>query len=368
MSSTERPWTSSALVRLGAYAWGLLGIVGAATLIALVLGQLGVVTVPLILALFPAALLSPLAEGLKRWRVPPSLASLLTIVLFVGVVAGGVTLLAPQVAAEIPGLIEEVEAGIGQVEDLFEDGLLGFEPTITPGEALELAQEQAVEFLQQQGVTIATAVAEGVAGLLFGAVGLFFYLKDGRRMAVWIRDQLPTSARATVHDLGNASWNTIGQYFRGQLLVALVDAIFIGIGLAILGVPLVLPLAVLVFLGGLFPIIGAVASGAVAVLVALASQGVAIAIATLALVVAVQQLESNVLAPIVLGRSLALHPLAIIVALSAGGILFGVLGAFLAVPVAASTVRAVGVLRRRLGAPLGTDEEPATAGTIQPAK
>lgn len=358
-------WTHATVVRLGAYAWGLLGILGVLTLAALVFGRVSIVVVPLVLALFPAALLAPVSDWLKQRRVPAALAALLTLLLALAVLSGVVTVLVPQVAEEIPGLVEEVQAGIQQIGALFEEEILGFEPPLGPGEALEIAQEQAVQFLQREGVTIATAIAEGVAGVLFGVVALFFYLKDGGRMARWARDQLPGRARPPIADIGVAAWTTIGRYFRGQLVVALVDALFIGLGLWILGVPLVLPLAVLVFLGGLFPIVGAVISGAVAVLVALASQGFVIALATLAVVIAVQQLESNVLAPLVLGRALALHPLAIIVVLAAGGVVFGVLGAFLAVPVAASVVRAVGVLRRRYGA--GRTEGPEAAGGTAPA-
>lgn len=349
-------WAHTPVVRLGAYAWGLLGIFVVLALAALALQRVSIVVVPLVLALFPAALLAPLSDWMQRQRVPAALASLLTILLALGVLSGVVVVLAPQVADEMPGLVTQIQAGITQIEELLEDDILGYEAPVSPAEALEIIQEQALMFLQREGVTIATAVAEGVAGVVFGLVGLFFYLKDGHRMAGWVRDQLPANVRAPAAEIAGAGWTTIGTYFRGQLLVALVDAVLIGVGLALLGVPLVLPLAVLVFLGGLFPIIGAVLSGAVAVLVALASEGVVIALATLAIVIAVQQLESNVLAPLVLGRALALHPLAIIVALTVGGVVFGVLGAFLAVPVAASLTRAVGLLRRRYGAAAPDDQ------------
>ncbi|MEX0657943.1 MAG: AI-2E family transporter, partial [Egibacteraceae bacterium] len=129
-------------------------------------------------------------------------------------------------------------------------------------------------------------------------------------------------------------WTTLGRYFRGQLLVAAVDAVLIGLGLLLLGIPLAVPLAVLIFFGGLFPIVGAVTSGVVAVLVALADAGLATALIVLGLIVAVQQLESNVLEPVVLGKTLALHPLMVLLAITAGAVTLGVLGAFLAVPVA----------------------------------
>ncbi|MFO8074795.1 MAG: AI-2E family transporter, partial [Egibacteraceae bacterium] len=273
----------------------------------------------------------------------------------------------PQIAAEAPGIVEEVESGIDQLEELLDEGLPFIEEGTDVAELLALAQEQAVEFLQREGVAIASTLAEGVTGLLFGLVGLFFYLKDGRRIAAWSQRLFPRAARDTVGEIGVATWTTLGGYFRGQLLIALADAIFIGIGLALLGVPLVVPLAVLVFFGGLFPIIGAVLSGAVAVLVALASQGLVVALGALAVVLAVQQVESNVLAPIVLGKATELHPLAVIVSLTAGGVLLGILGAFLAVPVAASLARGARILRQRFDAADGLAPPQPTVGPSAPA-
>jgi putative heme transporter len=346
------PWWRRPFVRLGAYAWAFVGLVIVGWMLTTAAGRLSILVYPLVLALFPAALLSPVSEWLTRHRVPPALAALATLLGFLVLVVGGTTLLAPQVMAEAPGLVAEVQEGLEELQDLLDEGVFGWEPPIEPGELLTLAQEQGLRFLQDQAVAIATGVAEGLLGLLFGLVALFFYLKDGHRIAAWIRSLAPRSVSGEVHGIGEAAWDTIGQYFRGQLFVALVDAVFIGLGLWLLGVPLVLPLAVLVFFGGLFPIVGAFVSGAVAVLVALAAEGFGIALATLAIVVAVQQLESNVLAPVVLGRATALHPLAVIVVLTAGGVLLGVVGAFLAVPVAASVAKAVGIVReRRLPAP-----------------
>ena len=147
--------------------------------------------------------------------------------------------------------------------------------------------------------------------------------------------------------LAQESFWTIGAFLRGQLLVALVDAVFIGLGLWILGVPLVLPLAVLVFFGGLFPIVGAFLSGTVAVVVALASKGLGTALLALAVVLLVQQLEGHVLSPIIQSRNIALHPLVIILAVITGGAVMGILGAFLGVPVAAVIARIVDHLQGR---------------------
>lgn len=344
-------WTHP-LVRAGAYAWALIGLVTVLVGATLVAGELRIIVVPLVLALFPAALLSPVVRWLVNLRVPPALAALLAILGSLGLFVGVVRLLTPAIAAEAPGLADSVQQGIVQLEAFLEAGPFGIDPAVI-ADLLESGQEQLIALGQQAAGTVATAVAEGVAGLIFGLVALFFYLKDGRRIAAWLCEVFPRSVQRDAQLIGTGAWLTIGAYFRGQLFVAFVDAVFIGLGLAILRVPLALPLTVLVFIGGLFPIVGAFVSGTVAVLVALADGGIGIALAVLGIVLAVQQIEGNVLAPLVLGRATALHPLAVILALTAGGIVLGVLGAFLAVPVAASIARAVGHLRTRRLRPSG---------------
>ena len=349
------------LVRAGVYAWALVGLTLVLMGLADVAAELRIIVVPLVLALFPAALLSPLMRMLVARRVPPAVAALAVIVGFIGLLVGVGRLLAPSIAAEAPDIVDSVQDGIAQLQAFLEGGPFGIDPLLVT-DMLESGREQLISIGQQAAGTVATAVAEGVAGLLFGLVALFFYLKDGARIADWLGRLFPRHMRADADVIGTRAWVTIGSYFRGQLLIALVDAVFIGLGLALLRVPLALPLTVLIFFGGLFPIVGALVSGAVAVLVALADGGIGIALAVLAIVVGVQQVESNVLAPVVLGKATELHPLAVILALSVGGVVLGVLGAFLAVPVAASLARAVGYLRRRKDGAELSPAAPASAG------
>lgn len=349
------------LVRAGVYAWALVGLTLVLLGLADVAAELRIIVVPLVLALFPAALLSPLMRVLVSRRVPPAVAALMVIVGFIGLLVGVGRLLAPAIAAEAPDIVDSVQDGIVQLQAFLEDGPFGIDPLVIT-DLLESGREQLISIGQQAAGTVATAVAEGVAGLLFGLVALFFYLKDGARIADWLGRLFPRHMRADADVIGTRAWVTIGSYFRGQLLIAFVDAVFIGLGLALLRVPLALPLAVLIFFGGLFPIVGALVSGAVAVLVALADGGIGIALAVLAIVIGVQQVESNVLAPVVLGKATELHPLAVILALAVGGVVLGVLGAFLAVPVAASLARAVGYLRRRAEDAELSPAGPASAG------
>lgn len=340
------------VLRAGMYAWALLGLLAMGVAIMAAVGALRLVVVPLLLALFPAALLYPAAGWLRRRRVPAAGAALLIILGVAGVLAGVGTALAPQVAEEIPVLVDSVQAGIGELESVLDEttpfGVDAAQMREQIDQSLEQVDTDALlDMLRAGALGAAAAVAEIVTMTLLLAVALFFYLKDGDRLGRWVCSLFPDRAQADAQAVGLRAWNTIGAYFRGQLLVAVVDAIGIGLGLLLLGVTLALPLAVLVFFGGLFPIVGAVATGAVAVLVALASAGPWTALAVVGIVVAVQQLESNVLAPVVLSKATALHPLAVLTAIAAGGILLGVLGAFLAVPVAASITRGVGVLRER---------------------
>ncbi len=331
-------------VRTGIFAWALVGIVAALAIAGVVLGQLTMLVVPLILALFPAVLLAPAAGVLRRRGVPAALAALLSIFGAIALAAAVVGLLVPAVVGELPGLIESARQGLIQFQAYVDRAPIGLDPAQVE-EQLAGARDRVVNFVDQGASAAIISAAEGVVGLLLALVALFFYLKDGTRIAAWLRGLLPQRLQHDATEIGVRTWTTLGSYFRGQMLVALVDATLIGVGLAALRVPLVLPLAALVFLGGLFPIVGAFVSGGFAVLVALADRGPFIALGVLAVVLIVQQVEGHVLAPVVLGRATALHPLAVIVCLTAGGLLLGVLGAFLAVPVAASIARSIAYLR-----------------------
>lgn len=336
---------TQALLRAGRVAWAAVGIIALLVVAGLVAGQLTLVVVPLVLALFPAALLEPVARGLRRVGVPAALAALVTILAALLVLAAVVALLVPAVAAELPQLTRSLERGVGQLLDRAPVDIGG------PDGLLDRARQElgSGDDLAGRALAAATAVVEGVAGLLFGLVALFFYLKDGGHIAAGLRDLLPERAREPATQIGQRVWATLGRYFRGQLLIALVDAVLIGIGLVVLAIPLALPLTMLIFFGALFPIVGAFVSGAVAVLVALADAGLTHALIVLAVVVGVQQLEGNVLEPVVLGRAIAIHPLLVLVSITAGAVTVGVLGAFLAVPLAASGARVVDYLRGRDG-------------------
>jgi putative heme transporter len=326
--------------RAGRTAWAVLGVLLLLAVAGYVAALLPLVVVPVVLALFPATLLVPVAGWLKRRGVPAALAALASIVAGILLIGGVIGAMVPLVAAELPDLAEAAGEGVGELERFLDDEPFGLEVGGLD-DLLETAREQLPETGQLAGQALGAAVVafETVAGLLLVIVLLFFYLKDGSRLADGLATLAPRHRRRRVRGAMQSAWETLGAYFRGQLLVALVDAVVIGLGLVLLGVPLALPLAVLIFFGGLFPIVGAVLTGALAVLVALADGGLVIALVVLGLVLAVQQLESNVLEPIILGRAIDLHPVVVLLSITAGAMLLGILGAFLAVPVAAIVAR-----------------------------
>lgn len=337
----------SLLLRSGRVAWSLLGVAGVIVLLVFALSRVAVVVVPLLLALFPAAALSPAVGWLVRHRVPRVLAALLVVLAVLGGIAGLVAALVPQFVGQLPALADSVTRSVRQLQPLLERA-----PGVPEGTSLTELAEQATSWLTGGdavggAVGLTLGALEFLAGAALVLVALFFYLYDGGRIGGLAIGVLPPSRRATATELGGRLWSTLGRFFRAQFVVAVFDAVLIGTGLALIGVPLALPLAVLVFLGGFFPYVGATASGLLAVLVAFADGGTGIALGTLALVLGVQQLEGNVIEPLVAGRMVRLSAFTVIVAIAAGATVLGVLGAFLAVPVAACTARVLGFVRER---------------------
>jgi predicted PurR-regulated permease PerM len=356
------------LLAAGRVGWAIIGVAGAVVVVGFVVGRLSLVVVPVVLAVFPATLLVPLANRLKR-HVPDAMAASFALVAGLAVVGLVIGFMVPLVAAELPQLVDTAGEGIAEVSRFVDEGPFGLDLGGVAG-LVDRAREQLGDLGELVGPALeaASAAFEIVIAAVLLMVVLFFYLKDGERIGRGLLTVVPSRLQPRLRRVADQSWRTLGAFFRGQLLIALVDAVAIGIGLALLRVPLALPLAVLVFFGGLFPIVGAVTAGALAVLVALAHGGVGLGLAVLALIVAVQQLEGNVLEPLILSHVVKLHPLIVILAVTAGALTFGVLGAFLAVPIAAVVGNAVRILReqpdvleRMSGS---TGPEPAGAGPV----
>lgn len=335
------------LVTQGRRAWSALGILGVVVVLAFAAQQVSLVLTAFVLAMFPAALLSPIAERMRRTNVPDAITAIVLVVLLLlaFVVPGWVVI--PRFVEQAPALADAVIRGVDRLEQTVDwsalpGGVQGLDDLIEQSSAAMSGAD-----LMNQGVAAASALVNTAIGLVLLVVVLFFCFKDGRKLWQGVLDLLPAARQEEIDLLATRSWWNLGAYLRGQLLVALFDAIFIGLGLWLLDVPLALPLAALVFLGGLFPIVGAFVSGFLAVLVAFADQGVLTAVLALVLIVVVQQVETNVFQPVIMSNLVALHPLVIILSITTGAILLGVLGAFLAVPLAAIIARIVDHLRGR---------------------
>lgn len=326
----------------------LLGVAWVAADLAI---RLRLVVVPLLIATLIASAANPVVDWLDRRRLPRSLATVLTMFAGFALLGSLGWWIGSAVAGQWKDLADSARQGLAQLRDYLIEGplpvteaqLTGFEDRLR-----EFAQGPQV---QEGAISGASLVIEVLTGIFLGIVLLYFLLKDGRRIWGFLRDQLPAQYRDRWDLAAARSTGVLGGYVRGTAVVALVDALVIGIALAIVGVPLALPLAVVVFLGAFIPLVGATVAGALAALVALVSNGVVTALIVVAVVVAVNQLEGDILAPVVLGQALSLHPLAVLLALAAGTIVAGIIGALLAVPFAAVGWTAVKTLRESRSGP-----------------
>ena len=345
-----------------AWSWRLIVVIAGFYVLLYAAAYVAVVVVPVIVALLLAALLQPGAASLVRHGWPRSLAALAMLLVGLAVVAGIITLVVERFNAGFADLADQVSEGIGQVQSFvvrtfpitrgqLEDAVATLQDTLVDNQ----------DTLASGALTTAATVGEVFAGIVLALFTLFFFLKDGRSIWLWMVGLFPREARAYIDEAARRSWRTLISYVRATVAVALIDAIGIGIGLAILGVPLVIPLAALVFLGAFIPIIGSFLAGSVAVLVALVSNGPITALIALAIVVAVMQLEGHVLQPLLLGRAVRVHPLAVVLAIAAGLLIGGIFGALIAVPAVACANVAGTYLSRRHEGPRPPEPRPDRA-------
>lgn len=318
-------------------------------------GKLRIVVLPVGLAIVLCTFLWPPTKALREAGMPRAAAAALVLAVALTGLATLVALLAPQTIDEFGELDVGVSGGLDTIEDWLVDG--------APG----LSQEQVDDVwgrIREQAEGSAGALAGGalsgalllievIAALVIAIVVVFFFLKDGDRIWDWLCGLAPPQHQEAAQELGLRSWNALAGFLRGQGLVALFDAIFIGLALVLIGTPLVLPLVVLTFFGAFIPIIGAFAAGGAAVLVALVFQSFTEALIVLAAIIVVQQVESNVFAPVIVGRSVRVHPVAILLAVTIGLTIGGIIGALVAAPVVAVASAVLAFLRERAdeGAP-----------------
>jgi predicted PurR-regulated permease PerM len=345
-----------------AYSWRFIVVIAGFYVLLYAAAYVAVVVIPVIVALLLAALLQPGAAYLVRHGWPRSLAAFTMLIVGLGVVSGIITLVVERFSAGFSDLAEQVSEGIGQVQDFvvrtfpitrnqLEDAVGQFQQTLVDNQ----------DTIASGALTTAATVGEVIAGFFLALFTLFFFLKDGRSIWLWLVGLFPGDSRAYIDEAARRAWRTLISYVRATAAVALIDAIGIGTGLAILSVPLVIPLAALVFLGAFIPILGSFLAGSVAVLVALVSKGPITALIALAVVVLVMQVEGHILQPLLLGRAVRVHPLAVVLAIAAGLLIAGIFGALIAVPIVACANVAGTYLSRRQEGPRPPEPRPDRA-------
>ncbi|HEY8588178.1 MAG TPA: AI-2E family transporter [Naasia sp.] len=322
----------------GAWGWRILVLAAVVGLVIFLVAQLRYLVIPVFISVLLAALLIPLVHFLRRHGWPKWAAVAVAEVGTLVALTGLIYLVVTQVIRGFANLRDQTVESYDQFKDF-----LANSPFDISEQELQSYIDSAVTQLQEDnGILLSGALSVGstlghvVTGLLLVLFSTLFLLIDGRGIWNWIVRLFPRNARQAVDGAGHAGWVTLGNFVRVQILVAFIDAVGIGLGAFFLGIPLAIPIAVLVFLGSFVPVVGAVFTGALAVFIALVYNGPFIALWMLVIVLLVQQIEGHVLQPLIMGTAVKVHPLAVVLAVAAGGFLAGIPGTFFAVPVVAT--------------------------------
>jgi predicted PurR-regulated permease PerM len=310
-------------------------LVAAIAVTAYVLAYLRIVVLPVIVAILLSTVLSPAARWLRRHRFSDGMAAATVLLGAIALLATALTMAGAAVARQIADLADSVQEGIREAGDY-----LAKPPFNLSKEDIQQRIDDGIAQLSDSSGELtggalhgAVLLGEALTGLIITLLLLFFFLKDGTGLWRWVVDTFGGRRRTHLDELGRRSYHALAAYVRGLALVGVADATLIGAGLAVIGVPLIGPLMLLTFLGAFVPLIGAFSAGLAAVLIALVSGGVVEALIVLGLVIAVQQVEGHVLYPLIMGRTISVHPIAIIIGLACGGILAGIVGIFISVPI-----------------------------------
>lgn len=325
------------LKKLALWALRLFAIAAGGYVVWMVIQQFWIGILPILLALMVCTVLAPPTTWMRRHGVPDALAALTSILLFFGVLGFLISIIAPDLVRHSQVLYLQAFEGVQRLM-LWSQG----PPLELNIEDVQQVIDDAVGWMQAQAGDIAGGVVSGLGTATSIIVQLFmvlvlvvFFLKDGHRFLPWLRSVMGRRAGWHTTEVLTRSWSTLGGYIRAQAIVSAVDAVFIGIGLRLIGVPMAFTLAIITFVAGFIPYVGAVSAGALSILVALVSLGFKEAIFVFVLVIAVQQIEGNILSPLLQSKAMNLHPVVVLISVVIGGGLLGILGAFLAVPVAA---------------------------------
>ncbi|QHC67175.1 AI-2E family transporter [Rathayibacter sp. VKM Ac-2759] len=337
-AASDGVFVSDGMRIAGAWSWRVLVVVAALAVFALLVIELRLIVIPLLLATVIAALLVPFSNFLQRHHWPKWAAIVLSELGIIVVIGGLLFLVVTQVYAGFDDLSRQT---VQSYDDL-KSWLLASPLHLTESDINQYAQQALTALQQDSGVLVSGALSVGstvghvLTGVLLTLFSTLFILIDGPNIWSWVVRLFPRRARPAVDGAGRAGWITLTNFVKVQILVAFVDAVGIGLGSFFLGVPLAIPIGVLVFLGSFVPVIGAVVTGALAVFIALVYNGPLIALILLIVVLGVQQLEGHILQPLIMGSAVKVHPLAVVLAVAGGSIVAGIAGAFFAVPFVAT--------------------------------
>jgi predicted PurR-regulated permease PerM len=350
------PPVPGGLARAASWSWRLLVCAFALLAVLVALWYVRVIVLPLMIALTVAPALTPVADWFRTRVGRPAAA--LALLVGLAVVAGLIAIVTTSIVAQYDELVDSVSQAVDDITDRLKG-----EPFNLSLDRTEDLQSSLADSWRDASGYAAAGVQAGVGlltGLVLAVAILYFILRDGAAFWLWVLRHFGPKTRPVIDRAGRRAWAVLGGFVRGSALIAAIDAALIGVGLWLLGVPLAFALAVLVFLGAFVPFVGAFVTGLVAVLVALADGGWEIGLAALAIVIAVQFVEGNFLQPIIQSRTVDLHPAVILLAVAAGASLFGVPGAYLAVPVTAVVFAVIASLRSEETTP---DAAPADAAS-----
>ena len=354
--------------KTAAWAWRLLVILAALVALLWTIKRLEIIVVPLLLALMLSALLVPIVDWLDRRGAPRGGAVALVLLAGFAILGGILTFVVSQFVVGLPDLVDEVTRSIDSAKKWLIEGPLHLsrQQIDHAGNAAIQALQNNQEKLTSGALATAATITEILTAALLMMFTLIFFLYGGRNIWQYVTKIFPTDVRDRVRAAGAAGYHSLTGYIRATFLVALVDAAGVGTGLVIMSVPLALPLASLVFLGAFIPLVGAVLSGFLAVIVALLAKGFVYALITLGVLIGVNQLEAHILQPLVMGRAVSIHPLAVVVAISTGSVLAGVVGALLSVPTVAFFNNAFKVLLAK--DPVDASEKLDDDSSLMPAE
>lgn len=340
------------LGRLARWSVGLVAVAAGTIVLGWVVSTAWTILLPVALALIVTTVLGPPAAWLRNHGWPDAVAALTVMLVSLALLAGAVSALAPSVAGQSGEIAKGASEGLQRIQQWVTDGPLNLSDNQI---------DSAIAAVQDRLKSSASAIGEGVFTTLSAATAAivnlvltlmltFFFVKDGHKFLPWLGELAGQRSGHHVIAVLGRCWGTLAGFIRTQGLVSLIDAVIIGAGLLIVGVPLAIPLAVITFFGGFIPIIGALVTGALAVLVTLVTGGVTDALIVLLIIIGVQQLEGNVLSPWLQGKTMNLHAAIVLLAVALGGSMFGIIGAFLAVPVAATAVECLRYLNEQVDA------------------